>query len=141
MYALSATITKAGILLPLMNKINKPINVNASMSQIMGIPSWVLVIILTVLTLFLVIRTLRKPKPKVAVPKLKQRYSGIRHYLFEKRYHPFVAGIIVGLIALLAWPMSYSTGREDGLGITTPSAHIVQFLMSGDLQFIDWASF
>jgi hypothetical protein len=34
--------------------------------------------------------------------------------------------IIVGLIALLAWPMSYSTGREDGLGITTPSAHIVQ---------------
>ena len=37
----------------------------------------------------------------------------------------------------MAWPMSYSTGREDGLGITTPSAHI-QFLMSGDLKFIDW---
>ena len=72
--------------------------------------------------IILVIRTLRKPKPKI-VPKLKQRYSGIRHYLFEKRYHPFV-GIIVGLIALLAWPMSYSTGREDGLGITTPS-HIL----------------
>ena len=32
MYALS-TITKAGILLPLMNKINKPTNVNASMSK------------------------------------------------------------------------------------------------------------
>ena len=141
MYALSATITKAGILLPLMNKINKPTNVNASMSQTTGIPSWILVIILTAVTLFLVIRTLRKPKPKIAVPKLKQRYSGIRHYLFEKRYHPFVAGIIVGLIALLAWPMSYSTGREDGLGITTPSAHIVQFLMSGDLKFIDWGVF
>ena len=39
MYALSATITKAGILLPLMNKINKPTNVNASMSQTTGIPS------------------------------------------------------------------------------------------------------
>ena len=37
--------------------------------------------------------------------------------------------------------MSYSTGREDGLGITTPSAHIVQFLMSGDLKFIDWGVF
>ena len=75
MYALSATITKAGILLPLMNKINKPTNVNASMSQTTGIPSWILVIILTAVTLFLVIRTLRKPKPKIAVPKLKQRYS------------------------------------------------------------------
>ena len=84
MYALSATITKAGILLPLMNKINKPTNVNASMSQTTGIPSWILVIILTAVTLFLVIRTLRKPNPKIAVPKLKQRYSGIRHYLFEK---------------------------------------------------------
>ena len=44
-------------------------------------------------------------KPKIMVPQLKQKYSGIRHYLFEKRYHPFVAGIAIGFIALLAWPM------------------------------------
>ena len=84
-------------------------------------------------------KTIRKPK--IMVPQLKQKYSGIRHYLFEKRYHPFVAGIAVGFIALLAWPMSESTGRMGGLGITTPSANLVNYLISGDLKFIDWGVF
>ena len=62
------------------------------------------------ITVFLVVKTIRKPK--IMVPQLKLKYSGIRHYLFEKRYHPFVAGIAVGfIITLLAWPMSESTGR------------------------------
>ncbi|PTE68073.1 hypothetical protein BUY46_09260 [Staphylococcus devriesei] len=141
LYALSAAVTKTGILLPLMEKVNTPTNVNASMSQTTGIPAWILVLVLLIITITLVVRTLRKPKPKVAVPKLKQKYTGIRHYLFEKRYHPFLAGIAVGIIALIAWPMSYSTGREGGLGITTPSANLIQFLITGDLKFIDWGVF
>lgn len=119
-----------------MNVINRPTNVNASVSHSTGIPNWVLVLILTVITITLVVRTLRKPK--VMVPKLKQKHTGIRHYLFERRYHPFVAGIVVGLIALLAWPMSESTGRPYGLGITTPSANLINFLVSGNSKFIDW---
>lgn len=138
LYGLTAAITKTGILLPLMNVINQPTNVNANMSQTTGIPAWVLVLILTIITIFAVVKTLRKPKPKIAVPKLKQRYTGVRHYLFEKRYHPFVAAIAVGLIALLAWPMSESTGRNYGLGITTPSANIINFLTTGDTSLIDW---
>lgn len=34
--------------------------------------------------------------------------------------------------------MSESTGRMGGLGITTPSANLVNYLISGDLKFIDW---
>ena len=98
-YALTSAVTKTGVLLPIMNQINKPTQVSTS---------------------------------------IKQKYSGIRHYLFEKRYHPFVAGIAIGFIALLAWPMSESTGRMGGLGITTPSANLVNYLISGDLKFIDW---
>ncbi|MCI2955945.1 YeeE/YedE family protein [Staphylococcus caprae] len=136
LYAVTSAITKTGVLLPLMNVINRPTNVNASVSHSTGIPNWVLVLILTVITITLVVRTLRKPK--VMVPKLKQKHTGIRHYLFERRYHPFVAGIAVGLIALLAWPMSESTGRPYGLGITTPSANLINFLVSGNSKFIDW---
>ncbi|OHO66822.1 hypothetical protein HMPREF2580_03895 [Staphylococcus sp. HMSC036D05] len=136
LYAVTSAITKTGVLLPLMNVINRPTNVNVSVSHSTGIPNWVLVLILTVITITLVVRTLRKPK--VMVPKLKQKHTGIRHYLFERRYHPFVAGIVVGLIALLAWPMSESTGRPYGLGITTPSANLINFLVSGNSKFIDW---
>ena len=66
-----------------MTWVNQPTNVNASMAQTTGIPMWIFVIVLTIITLYVVIKTLRKPKPKVAVPKLKQKYHGIRHYLFE----------------------------------------------------------
>src|SRR5699024_7735245 len=68
-------------------------------------------------------------------------FTGVRHYLFEKKYHPFVAAIAVGLIALLAWPVSESTGRMYGLGITTPSANLVQFFVTGDLKLLDWGVF
>ncbi|MFK3838934.1 YeeE/YedE family protein [Staphylococcus capitis] len=136
LYAITSAITKTGVLLPVMNAINKPLNVNVSVSQSTGVPNWVLVLILAIITVTLVVRTLRKPK--VMVPKLKQKYTGIRHYLFERRYHSFIAGIAVGLIALLAWPMSESTGRPYGLGITTPSANLINFLISGNTKFIDW---
>lgn len=136
LYAFTSAMTKTGILLPLMKVINQPTNVDASVSHSTGIPNWVLVLILTIVTVMCVIRTLRKPK--VMVPKLKQKYTGMRHYLFERRYHPFIAGFAVGIIALLAWPMSESTGRPYGLGITTPSANLVNFLISGNLKFIDW---
>lgn len=65
----------------------------------------------------------------------------MRHILFEKRFHPFIAAIAVGLIALIAWPMSESTGRQGGLGITTPSSNIVMFLTTGDISVVDWGVF
>lgn len=140
-YAFTSAATKYGLLLPLMDGVNKPTNVNTSMSQTTGIPTWIWVTLLTVITVFFVVKTLRKPKPKFAVPKLKQKFIGVRHYLFEKKYHPFVAAIAVGLIALIAWPVSESTGRMYGLGITTPSANLVQFFVTGDLKLLDWGVF
>ncbi|HFG9102938.1 TPA: YeeE/YedE family protein [Staphylococcus argenteus] len=138
LYAITAAITKTGILKPVMYQINQSTNVNSDISQTTGIPFWVLVAALSIITTVLVVRTLKNKKSKVAIPKLKQRYTGIRHYLFEKRYHPFIAAIAIGLIALLAWPMSTSTGRNAGLGITTPSANLVHFLITGETKFIDW---
>ena len=34
--------------------------------------------------------------------------------------------------------MSISTGRDYGLGITTPSANLVTYLITGDSKLIDW---
>ncbi|WP_281200601.1 YeeE/YedE family protein [Staphylococcus schleiferi] len=141
MYALFAAISKYGVLLPLKDTINKQTVYEADMATSTGIPSWIWLILLTGVTLFLVMTTLKKPKSKIAIPKLKPRYTGIRHFLFEKRFHPFVAAIAIGFIALIAWPMSISTGREGGLGITTPSANLIAFLTTGNVSFIDWGVF
>ncbi len=138
MYALFAAITKAGVLKPFLDKMNSVTVVNSNVSQVTGIPYWLLILVLGLITLFCVRKELTKPKPKFAVPTLKPKFNGVRHLFFEKKYHPFMAAVAIGLIALIAWPVSISTGRNYGLGITTPSAHLLQFLVNGDTKLLDW---
>ena len=73
--------------------------------------------------------------------RLQPKKTGLAHILFEKRWNPFVTAVIIGLIATVAWPLSVATGREFGLGITGPSANIMQFLVTGDSKFINWGVF
>ncbi|EHD2970568.1 TPA: transport protein YeeE [Escherichia coli] len=98
-----------------------------------------LIAVLLVITLWLVMKELKKPQLKVAT--LPPRRTGIAHILFEKRWHPFVTAVLIGLIALLAWPLSEATGRMFGLGITSPTANILQFLVAGDVKYINWGVF
>ncbi|MGQ0287281.1 YeeE/YedE thiosulfate transporter family protein [Pasteurellaceae bacterium 22721_9_1] len=107
--------------------------------QTLNISPWILVTLLAVITGLAVLQQLRKPKLKVAT--LKAKKTGLAHLLFEKRWHPFVTAILVGIIAIIAWPLSVATGREFGLGITGPSANIMQYLVTGDSKFINWGVF
>lgn len=95
--------------------------------------------LLTLVTAFYVYKHLSKPSVKIAA--LKPKKTGLAHLLFEKRWHPFFSAVLIGLIALAAWPLSVATGREFGLGITGPSANIMQFLVTGDGKFINWGVF
>ena len=65
----------------------------------------------------------------------------MRHYLFEKTYHKYFAGFLIGLVALIAWPASQLTGRVGGLGITTPSAHLISYIITGDSKQLGWGVF
>lgn len=137
--AMSATM-KTGALAPVNNGIKKldaPVN---SIPETFGLSVWPFIATLAILTAFLAIRQLRKPK--VAIPAMKAKRSGLNHLLFEKRWHPFFTAVLVGLIALLAWPLSEATGRMSGLGITTPSANLLQYLVTGDSdKFVNWGMF
>ncbi|ANS77230.1 hypothetical protein AWM70_12915 [Paenibacillus yonginensis] len=138
-YMTMAAIMKTGPLSGLqksMTEVHTPTN---SIPATFGISAWYFVALLVVITLFVVVRELRKPK--AALPKLKQKRSGLAHLLFEKRWHPFVTAILIGLIAILAWPLSEATGRKAGLGITTPSANLLQYLVNGDQSFLNWGVF
>src|SRR5699024_6444050 len=75
---------------------------------------------------------------RTAVATLKPRRDGLAGLLFGRPWGPLATAVVVGVIAALAYPLSNATGRNAGLGITTPSANIVQFLTTGDGQYIDW---
>ena len=138
-YMLFAAITKYGALSELYGGISQIGVMNNSMAETLGISQGILISTLVAITLFLVIKHLRKPKLNIATLPFKR--TGVAHLLFEKRWHPFIAAIVIGFIAFLAWPLSNMTGRNSGLGITTPSANIIQFLVTGDRGLIDWGVF
>ncbi|MBV6539926.1 YeeE/YedE family protein [Ursidibacter maritimus] len=138
-YMLFSAMMRTGPLGELNTLIKSVNTTHKTIYESLGISPWILVTGLTIVTLVLVIKQLRKPKIKVAT--LKPKKSGIAHLLFEKRWNPFVTAILIGLIALIAWPLSISTGREFGLGITGPSANIMQYLVTGEHKFINWGVF
>lgn len=110
-----------------------------SIAATLGLSVWPLIVLLVAVTLWVVHKELKKPKLRVAT--LPPRRRGLAHLLFEKRWHPFVTAVLIGLIALLAWPLSEATGRMFGLGITSPTANILQFLVAGQSKFLNWGVF
>lgn len=138
-YMLMATIMKSGVLVPLNNKISSSQLPSNSIPETLGINVWILIGILVAVVGWIVYKEVTKPK--VFIPSLKPKRTGLAHILFEKRWHPFVTAVLIGAIAVLAWPLSVATGRVGGLGITTPSANILQYLTTGDTAFINWGVF
>ncbi|HYK73625.1 MAG TPA: YeeE/YedE family protein [Pseudoneobacillus sp.] len=110
-----------------------------SISESTGLSVWIFIALFVAIVIGIVAKELRKPK--VAIPSMKSKRTGLAHLLFEKRWHPFFTALLVGLIATLAWPLSAATGRVFGLGITTPSANILQYLVSGDVKVLNWGVF
>lgn len=138
-YMLFSAMMKSGVLLPV-NQTLRGIEVNhRTIHESLGLSVWLLVGILTAVTAVLTLKHLLKKSAPLAT--LKPKKSGVSHLLFEKRWHPFITASLVGLIALLAWVLSVPTGRNFGLGITTPSANIIQFLVTGEGKYINWGVF
>ena len=69
------------------------------------------------------------------------RKKGISHILFEKRWNVFVSAILIGIIGVITWPISIAFGRNAGLGITTPTSNLLQYLLTGDIYYINWGVF
>lgn len=51
------------------------------------------------------------------------------------------AGFAIGIIGIMAWPLSALTGRMYGLSVTEPAYRYMQFLVFGQLDAFNWASF
>ena len=50
------------------------------------------------------------------------------------------AAWLIGLPGVIAWTLSAATGRNGGLGITTPSAHTMDFITTGDAKLMNWGA-
>ena len=96
------------------------------------------VIILAGVTAVVVHRFVVLGRSRPAQVQLPAQRTGLAHLLLEKQWNPLVTGLLVGVVAIIAWPASWASGRLDGLGITTPSSNLVGLIVTGDTKRLDW---
>lgn len=136
-YALFSAVSKTGALAPFVTGLRGVTVETSTIHQLLGVSPWLLVAVFVTIVGLAARYHLRKDV-RLSVVSLPPRKTGIAHVLFEKRWGPFGTALIIGVIAIAAWPLSYATGRESGLGITTPSSNIVNYLVGGDTEVLDW---
>ncbi|WAP53194.1 YeeE/YedE family protein [Arthrobacter sp. ATA002] len=135
-YALFAAVMKTGPLSGLNTSLRSVTVEQNTIHSVLNVSPWILVVLLVAGVGLAVRHHLNKPRFTMASPPASK--TGLAHLLFEKPWNAFATAVVIGLIAIAAWPLSWATGREAGLGITTPSSNAVNYLVTGDPQLVDW---
>ncbi|WP_296105964.1 YeeE/YedE thiosulfate transporter family protein [uncultured Corynebacterium sp.] len=139
-YGLSAAAMKAGALKGMNSALREYTVPLTTIQQSLGVSTWALALPLAVLTAFLVAKFVRAEAAQPKIAQLAAKKTGLAHLLAEKPWHVYTTGAIVGVLGVIAWPLSAATGRNDGLGITTPSSDLVRFVTTGDATRINWGA-
>ncbi|MGO1977584.1 YeeE/YedE family protein [Brachybacterium tyrofermentans] len=141
-YALFAAVMKFGPLGGFTEAARAQTVGQATIQETLGVSGWVPTVIFSGLVTALVVWQVRRNRARtggrtsIALPA---RRTGLGHYLADIPWSPWVGGVLLGLIAIIAWVASTAAGRNGGLGITTPSAKIATFLTTGDVTLVDWS--
>lgn len=136
LYALSASVMKYGALKGFNDWARADKSEVTTIHGALGITPWLLVGLLALAVGWGLWKQVSRQRTPVAT--LRPRRAGLAGLLLDRPWNPYATAVVVGLVAALAFPLSNATGRAAGLGITTPSADIVQWLTTGDGQYIDW---
>ncbi|MFA4840622.1 MAG: YeeE/YedE family protein [Agrococcus sp.] len=137
-YALAAAVMKYGPGAPLVEALRGVQAPVGTAYELLGVSPWVLVAVLVTGTGAAAWHHLRKDAARPKPVQLPSRRRGIARILFERPWNAFATAVVIGVIGIAAFPLSWATGRESGLGITTPSANVVAFLTTGDVELVDW---
>ena len=138
-YATAAAASKTGLLSGVTARV-KGLWVTdlTTIPATIGMPDGVGVVILAGVTGVVVHRFVVLGRSRPAQVQLTAQRTGLAHLLLEKQWNPLVTGLLVGIVAVVAWPTSWASGRPDGLGITTPSSNLVGLIITGDTKRLDW---
>ncbi|WP_257478739.1 YeeE/YedE family protein [Acidipropionibacterium jensenii] len=136
LYGASAAAMKYGPLAPLNDGLRSVTAPATTIPTTFHISPWIVVAVLVIVAGYLVYRELTRPRRAVAT--LPPTRTGLAHLLFEKPWHPLATALIISAVAIVAYPLSFASGRQAGLGITTPSANLANWFATGDSTRIDW---
>ncbi len=123
--ATKITVTDAGPLIA-------PANRSPTLANILGIDPWILVILVAIVGLGVL---------------TWKRGGGVKNEgtlsekVFKQGWSWWVTGIVIGIIAIIAFPASAATGRNYPLGITGGWQTFLNALIKGDANIPSWETF
>ncbi|HIW47083.1 MAG TPA: YeeE/YedE family protein [Candidatus Yaniella excrementigallinarum] len=132
MYALSAAMMKTGALAGFNDWMKSWDTGLTTLPEAFGISAWWFAIAISVLTIILVRHFQAQNAKAPQVARLGNRPA------WKRPLSLYTAGALVGLLGVIAWPLSAASGRNSGLGITTPTANTLQYSVTGENSYIDW---
>jgi len=111
---------------------------NPTIANILGINPWIPSIIIAVSIMILLIWTSRRAGEKIQLPKTR---GELYDKTFKKGWSWWVTGIVIGIIGVLAFPLSAATGRNDALCLVCGWEGLTQFIITGDGGQINWVTY
>lgn len=131
-YGLSAAAMKSGFLSGFNDRMKQWDTGWTTLPQTLGVSAWWFAIPFAAATAYVAQRYLVRD---AAAPKVT-----LEQPWYRKPLHPYTAGAVIGLLGVVAWPLSAASGRNDGLGITTPSAHLMGYITTGEGKYLNWGT-
>ncbi|MGO1949819.1 MAG: YeeE/YedE thiosulfate transporter family protein [Mycobacteriaceae bacterium] len=138
MYALSAAAMNYGPLSGMNDWLGNVTVGATTVPETLGISPWFFVVGIVAVTVVMVRHFVLRDRAIPTPAKLAPKKTGLAHLLTEKPWHFYVTGAIIGVIGVIAWPLSAATGRNSGLGITTPSADLATWTTTGSGDNWNW---
>lgn len=102
-----------------------------TLSSILGVDSWIVVVVLSLLLIWLLYRLREK--------KEKDNNTNIANKFFIKRWSPAIIGVSIGLIQMIAFYASTKSGKNYPISLTGGYSQITKSIIKWDFSLIDWS--
>jgi len=119
------TITDPG---PLVVSTNR----NPTLANIIGVDPWIIVIVIAIIGIG-VLTWKRGGRQKTE--------GSLSEKIFKRGWSWWATGIVIGIIAMIAFPASAAAGRNYPLGITGGWSTFLNSLIKGDANILSWETF
>ncbi len=107
-------------------------NTSPTLANIIGVDPWIVVMVIAIIGIG-VLAWKRKGREKTE--------GSLSEKIFKRGWSWWATGIVIGIIAMIAFPASAAAGRNYPLGITGGWSTFLNTLTKGDANVLSWETF
>lgn len=132
-FAITLAACQAGPLKNLLQPLLQQTSSLGLVHETLGISPWWCVAALVVMCAGLLWRARRQATSSSSA-------TGDAAEAVETGRYPLGIAALIGLLGVLAWWLSWQSGRNYGYGVAVPTANLLQYLVTGQSRYLNWGS-